>query len=121
MRPIVQKPCKRAGRDSRRDPAADLARSSMYGVIADVRVDGNADEAGRIVRDVVMPRATLLPGFASGNWLQELEGDRGIAVMLFESEETARSAAERIRSQGPLAGALVELERVDAYQVVAQT
>lgn len=94
----------------------------MFGVIVEVRIDPNRkDEAGTMVREVVMPRARQLAGFSGGNWLQELEGDRGIAVLLFESEEAARSAAEGIRSQGPLAGARVDLEGVDAYEVVAQT
>jgi hypothetical protein len=38
--------------------------------------------------------------------------------MLFDSQEDARAAAERIRSQGPLAGELVDLENVDAYEVL---
>jgi hypothetical protein len=93
----------------------------MYGVIAQVRIDPeDQHEAGDVILDVVMPRAEQLSGLAGRNWLQALDGDRGTAVLLFESEAAARAAAEGIRSQGPLVGNRVELEAVAAYELVTQ-
>jgi hypothetical protein len=93
----------------------------MHGVIVQVRIDASReDEARRLLREEVVPRAKQLAGFAGGNWLRALEGDRGTSVLLFDSEEAARAAAERIRSEGPPRGAPVDLEAVDAYEVLAQ-
>jgi hypothetical protein len=92
----------------------------MYGVIAQVKPDPNEDWPA-VIRDVILPEARRLHGFAGGTWLQALDDDeRGTAVMQFVSEDDARAAAERIRSQGPLAGHRVDLERVDACEVLYQ-
>jgi hypothetical protein len=93
----------------------------MYGVIVQVTVDaGREDEARTLLRDVVVPTAKQLSGFASGTWLRALEGGAGRSVLLFESEEAARAAVEQIRAQGPPAGAPVTMESVDAYEVLVQ-
>jgi hypothetical protein len=93
----------------------------MHGVIVQVRIDPNGEEeAARMLREVVVPMAKALPDFASGTWLRALEGDGGRGVLLFESEEAARAAAEQIRSEGPPPGAPVTLEPVEAYEVLAQ-
>ena len=72
----------------------------MHGVIVQVKIDpSREDEARRLLREAVVPRAKQLAGFVGGNWLRALDGDRGTSVLLFESEEAARAAAERIRSE----------------------
>jgi hypothetical protein len=49
-----------------------------------------------------------------------LKGDAGRSMLLFDSEDAAKAAADEIRSLGPPAGAPVTMESVDAYEVVAQ-
>ena len=93
----------------------------MYGVIVQIKTDPNREDSKAMIRDVILPRATQLPGFTGGTWLQTLDDGRGTAVMQFESEEDAHAAAERIRSQGPLAGGLVDLQSVDTCEVLYQT
>jgi hypothetical protein len=93
----------------------------MHGVIVQVKIDPNREEEARkMLREVVVPSAKGLAGFASGSWLRALQGDRGMSVLLFESEEAAQAAVEEIRSQGPPQGVPVTLEAVDAYAVLAQ-
>jgi hypothetical protein len=93
----------------------------MHGVIVQVKVQSNQEEeARRMLREVVVPRAKRLAGFAGGTSLRALESDAGRGVLLFESEEAARAAVVEIRSQGPPPGVPVTLEAVDAYEVVAQ-
>ena len=93
----------------------------MHGVIVEVRIDPNREEdARRMLHEMVVPMAKGLDGFASGTWLRALEGDGGRGVLLFESEESARAAAEQIRSEGPAPGVPVALETVEAYEVLAQ-
>jgi hypothetical protein len=94
----------------------------MYAVIVRLTIDANReDEMRSTVHDNVVPTASRQSGFASGTWLRALDGDVGTAVMLFESEEAARSTAERIRAEGPLVDARAwSLQAVDAYEVLAQ-
>jgi hypothetical protein len=91
----------------------------MHGVIVEVKVDTSQEEQARtMLHDVVVPKA--LPGFSRGTWLRQLDGDRGISVLLFESDDAARGAEAEIRSQGPPAGTPVTMESVGAYEVVEQ-
>jgi hypothetical protein len=105
----------------------------MYAVIVQVKIDMNREEEMRTILDQeIVPTARQLPGFASGSWLQAMEGDRGTAVLMFHSQQAARAAAERLgatvhgmvelRSAGPLADVpVITVEAVGAYEVVAQT
>jgi hypothetical protein len=93
----------------------------MHGVIVQVKIDSAREEQARgVLREVIVPSAKALPGFVSGTWLRALDGEGGRGVLLFESEEDARSAAERIRSEGPPPGAPVTMDAVEAYEVAAQ-
>jgi hypothetical protein len=93
----------------------------MYGVIVEVKIDPNrSDEAQQMLDEIVVPMAKALAGFGSGKWLRSLDGDEGRSLLLFESEDAAKAAAEEIRSQGPPPGVAVTLERVAAYEVLAE-
>jgi hypothetical protein len=104
----------------------------MHAVIVQVKIDTNREEEMRtILNQEVVPTARQLPGFASGIWLQALEGDRGTAVLIFDSRQAGHAAAERLRatahgmvelrSAGPAADVPVfTVETVGTYEVVAQ-
>ena len=93
----------------------------MHAVIVQVEVDSSQEDLARkVLREVTVPRAQALAGFESGTWLRALQGGRGMSVLLFDSEDTARAAADQIRSQGPPQGSPVTMESVDAFEVVAQ-
>jgi hypothetical protein len=44
-----------------------------------------------------VPRVSQAPGFVAGYWVRLEGGDEGNSVIVFESEDAARAAAERIR------------------------
>jgi hypothetical protein len=93
----------------------------MHGVIVEVKVDTSQEEQARtMLHDVVVPTAKAMPGFARGTWLRQLDGDRGVSVLLFESVDDARGAEAQIRSQGPPPGTPVNLDSVGTYEVVEQ-
>lgn len=93
----------------------------MHAVMVRVKVDtSREDEARQVLRDVVVPTAKALPGFTRGDWVRALDSDEGGSVLLFDSENAARSAVEQIRSQGPPAGTPVTVQSVTAYEVVEQ-
>jgi hypothetical protein len=43
-----------------------------------------------------------------------------MSVLLFDSQDTARAAADEIRSVGPPEGSPVTMESVDVFDVLAQ-
>jgi hypothetical protein len=93
----------------------------MHAVMVRVKVDtSREDEARQVLRDVVVPTAKALPGFTRGDWVRALDSDEGLSILLFDSEDAARSAVEQIRSQGPPTGVPVTMQSVTAYEVVEQ-
>jgi hypothetical protein len=92
----------------------------MHAVIGTIEIDENrADEATELLNSFAVPNAKQAPGFISGTWYRSADGTRGHSVVLFESEATAKAAAERV-AQGPPPGAPVRLVSTDVFEVLAQ-
>jgi hypothetical protein len=58
------------------------------------------------------------PGFVAGYWTRAAEGENGLAMILFESEQAARAAAERIESEPMPNPDAVTRESVEVREVV---
>ncbi len=85
----------------------------MHAVVVRVTlkdVEGAQDQ----LRNEVVPQVSQAPGFVNGYWTRK--GETGLSMILFESEEAANSAAERIPSTVPDS---VDLEGVEVREVVA--
>lgn len=65
----------------------------MHAVVVRVTVK-DADKAQEELRSQVVPRASQSPGFVAGYWTRS--GNTGLSMILFESEDAARKAADRI-------------------------
>ena len=88
----------------------------MHAVVVNVTIKDF--EAGQqMLEDEVVPRVKQAPGFVSGYWTRG-EADSGMSMLVFESEEAARGAAEFIRSQSPPTDA-VTLDNIEVREVVA--
>jgi hypothetical protein len=91
----------------------------MHAVIGDVAIDaGEGDEAGQILRDVVVPWARNAPGLVAAYFVRSEDGTRGRSILLFDTEEAARDAIEAAMSAVPLAS--VGPVRVAIWDVLAQ-
>ena len=91
----------------------------MYGVVVRVEIDaGRGDEATKMLHDTVVPQVKSLDGFVRGVWLRSTDGTKGRGVVLFETEEQARAAAES--APRPPAGGPVEFEGAEVVEVVAE-
>jgi hypothetical protein len=84
----------------------------MHAVVVRVRISGQPDPTA--LREQVIPRVKELPGFVAGYWTRS--GDEGLSMVVFESEENAAAASERVPSLLPDAAAL---ESNDVREVVA--
>jgi len=87
----------------------------MHAVLTKVSIS-DVEGAQKTLREVVVPRVSQLPGFVTGYWTRSDDGSNGRSMIVFESEEAARTAVERI-GQGVPEG--VTLESAEVRQVVA--
>jgi len=81
-----------------------------------VKVTVNDQEAAeKRLREEIVPRVSQLPGAVAGYWARS-EGGDGISMVMFESEEAARAAADQVPE---MASGPVTLESVEVREVVA--
>ena len=76
------------------------------------------EEARKALKDEGVPRVSQAPGFVGAHWVS-LDGNNGASMLVFESEETAKAAAEQIRAAGSPAGSAVTVDSVEVGEVVA--
>lgn len=83
----------------------------MHAVV--VRVTINDEEAAmRALQEQVVPQVSQAPGFVAGYWTRK--DDDGLSMVIFESEDQANAAGERVPSGIPEA---VTLESVEVREV----
>lgn len=85
----------------------------MHAVVVRVNINDEG-AADRALRDEVVPRAKQTPGFVAGYWTRK--ANTGLSMAVFESEDAAKQAAERVASMVPEA---VTLEDVEVREVAA--
>jgi hypothetical protein len=84
----------------------------MHAVVVRVTVN-DREEAEQRLRDEVVPQVSSAPGFQAGYWTGK--GDSGLSMVIFDSEENARAAADRVPQGIPES---VTLEDVEVREVV---
>ncbi len=91
----------------------------MYAVIVEVDTSGaDREESIKRLREEIVPRVKQAPGFQSGTWARHPSEDRGMAVMVFDTEENAQATASRFAiGSNPQPG--VTVERSEVREVVA--
>jgi heme-degrading monooxygenase HmoA len=85
----------------------------MHAVLVRVKisdVEGSMDE----LRERVVPGVAQAPGFITGHWTRK--DDTGVSLTVFESEDAATAASERVRDSAPEG---VTVESVEVREVVA--
>lgn len=85
----------------------------MHAVVVRVTVN-DVERAQQALWDEVVPRVSQLPGFVAGYWTRS-EASDGLSMIVFESEDAARTAADRVQAGMPDA---VALESVEVREVV---
>jgi hypothetical protein len=60
------------------------------------------------LRGQVVPQLSQSPGFVTGFWTRK--GSSGLSMIVFESEDAAKAAGERLRSELPDVASLDEIE-----------
>jgi hypothetical protein len=68
----------------------------MHAVLTSVTIN-DRETAEKVLKEEVVPNVKQAPGFVAGYWVRD-EGE-GRAVIVFESEDAAQAASERIRER----------------------
>jgi hypothetical protein len=85
----------------------------MHAVV--VRVTINDPQAAETaLREETVPAVSQAPGFVTGHWTRK--GNTGMSMVIFESEDAANGASERIRANAP---AGVTVDDVEVREVLA--
>ena len=87
----------------------------MHAVVVKVTIS-DREAATQGLRDDVVPAVSQAPGFVAGYWTRKEGSDQGLSMAVFESENAASAAAERVRSMAPDA---VNVDDVEVREVVA--
>ena len=88
----------------------------MYAVFLDVTIKpGRRDDAVSVLREQTVPMVKGAPGFKKGIWIGD--DTSGHAVMVFDSEESARAMASQV-VVGPQDA--IQIDSVKVFEVHAE-
>ena len=92
----------------------------MHALVTRVTIH-NADHTREMLASQVVPGVSGAPGFKTGYWTWQTGGGElnGLAMMIFDSEENARAAGDRISAVAADASDDVTLDSVEVREVVA--
>jgi hypothetical protein len=88
----------------------------MYAVVGNVTIH-DFERGLPVLRDEIVPRVERAPGLVNAYWLRS-QGNRGMSVIVLETEAAAQALARRIESGGPPTDA-VTLNSIEVREVVA--
>lgn len=86
----------------------------MHAVVVNVALS-DPDAAEARLKAEIVPAVSQAPGFIAGYWTRD--GGTGLSLVVFESEEAARAAADRVPEMVSNPG--ITLESVEVRTVVA--
>jgi hypothetical protein len=92
----------------------------MHALVTRVTIH-NADQTRDVLTSQVVPQVSGAPGFKTGYWTWNTGAGElnGLAMMIFDSEENARAAADRVSAVAADAPDDVTLDGVEVREVVA--
>jgi len=88
----------------------------MHAVVVRVTIN-DLEPAREFLTTQVVPRASQAPGFVAGYWTRDPDGQTGLSMIVFDSEDAANGAKDMIQSNPPQEG--VTLDGVEVREVVA--
>ena len=89
----------------------------MHAVAVRVKIN-DQEPAEKMLREEIVPTLKEAPGFVAGYWTRSDDGSNGASMVVFESEEAAQGAAQRLQDEGTGSDA-VNLDSVEVREVVA--
>jgi hypothetical protein len=92
----------------------------MHALVVRVTIH-DADATREVLNGQVVPQLSAAPGFKSGYWTWSTGGGglNGLSMVIYDSEDNARSAGDRLREIGAAAPDSVTVDSVEVREVVA--
>ena len=91
----------------------------MHALVMRVTIH-NADRTREVLNSQVVPQVSGAPGFKTGYWTWTTGGEtNGLSMIIFDSEENARAAGDRVSAITADARDDVTLDGVEVREVVA--
>ena len=92
----------------------------MHALVVRVTIH-DADRTREVLNGQVVPQLSAAPGFKTGYWTWSTGGGElnGLSMIIYDSEDNARSAGDRLREIGAAAPDSVTVESVEVREVVA--
>ena len=92
----------------------------MHALVVRVTIH-NADRTRELLNSQVVPQVSGAPGFEKGYWTWPAGGGElnGLSMIIFDSEENARAAGDRVSAVAAGAGDDVTLDGVEVREGVA--
>jgi hypothetical protein len=87
----------------------------MFAVVTRAAVS-DPEGSRRALRDDLIPRASASDGFVAGYWLAPVDG-KGMAVIVFDSEDAARAANDAIQEMVQSGTALTPFAKMESSEV----
>jgi hypothetical protein len=101
-------------------PETGRKEAEMHALVVRVTIH-NADRTREVLNSQVVPQVSGAPGFKAGYWTWATGGGEtnGLSMIIFDSEENARAAGDRISAIAADAPDDVTLDGVEVREVVA--
>jgi hypothetical protein len=92
----------------------------MHALVVRVTIH-DADRTREVLNGQVVPQLSAAPGFKTGYWTWSSGSGElnGLSMVIYDSEDNARSAGDRLREIGAAAPDSVTVESVEVREVVA--
>jgi hypothetical protein len=92
----------------------------MHALVVRVKIH-NAERTREVLDSQVVPQVSGAPGFKTGYWTWSTGGGErnGLSLIIFDSEENARAAGDRVSAIASNAPDDVTLDSVEVREVVA--
>ena len=92
----------------------------MYAMVGTSKLNfENPDDAGQMANGILSSLSSAA-GFVTGTFARSTDGNHGRSMVVFDTEEHAKAAAETARANIP-SGGPVELVSLEVYEVVAHS
>ena len=75
------------------------------------------DTARKFLTETAIPWISQSPGFVSGQWVRFDDTDTGSSMVVFESEEAAKTAAEQLKANPP-PGSAVTIDSIEVGELI---
>jgi hypothetical protein len=89
-----------------------------YAAAVNVKLQGDAEQGQKMLREVLIPKLKALAGFQSARFLRSQDGATGIGAAIFDTEANAKAGLDAMTTDRPAEAPPVESAAI--YEVIIE-